>query len=171
MGMNKQNGTLILDQIQVNQKIKRMAYEIYENNFKEKKLFLAGIEGGGYMLSKMLKSQLDKISPIETQLLKIKLDKSAPSLSEIKIDGELSKVKNHVVIMVDDVQNTGKTFTYGMRPFLNIKVKKIEVVVLVNRDHSQFPVAPTYTGYELSTTLDEHIKVILKEGKKEVYLY
>ena len=103
--MNKQNGTLILDQIQVNQKIKRMAYEIYENNFKEKRLFLAGIEGGGYMLSKMLKNQLDKISPIETQLLKIKLDKSAPSLSEINIDGELGKVKNHVVIMVDDVQN------------------------------------------------------------------
>ena len=51
MGMNKQNGTLILDQIQVNQKIKRMAYEIYENNFKEKRLFLAGIEGGGYMIN------------------------------------------------------------------------------------------------------------------------
>ena len=169
--MTKSKGTLVLDNTQIKRKITRIAYEIYENNFKEKKLFIAGISGGGYVLSQMLKNCLDKISPIQTMLLEIHLDKSSPSRGEINIDGHLKNVRNHVVIMVDDVQNTGRTFTYGMRPFLNINVKKIEVAVLVNRDHSQFPVAPTYTGYELSTTLDEHINVVLEKGKMGVYLY
>jgi pyrimidine operon attenuation protein/uracil phosphoribosyltransferase len=39
--------SLILDAGQVKQKIKRIAYEIYENNFKEKSIVIAGIEGQG----------------------------------------------------------------------------------------------------------------------------
>jgi pyrimidine operon attenuation protein/uracil phosphoribosyltransferase len=169
--MNKNRGTKVLDEVQVNQKIKRIAYEIYENNFKEKKLFIAGIEGGGYRLAEMIKFELDAISPLKSSLLKIHLDKSTPTRGELSIEGPIEEVKNHVLLLVDDVQNTGRTFTYGMRPFLNIRVKKIEVAVLVNRDHMQFPVAPTYTGYELSTTLEEHIHVNLEKGKKSVYLY
>ena len=169
--MNKNRGTRVLDDVQVNQKIKRIAYEIYENNFKEKKLYIAGIEGGGYQLAEMIKSELDAISPLKSSLLKIHLDKSTPTRGELSIEGKIEEVKNPVLLLVDDVQNTGRTFTYGMRPFLNIRVKKIEVAVLVNRDHMQFPVAPTYTGYELSTTLDEHIQVNLVKGNKSVYLY
>jgi pyrimidine operon attenuation protein/uracil phosphoribosyltransferase len=41
---------------------------------------------------------------------------------------------------------------------------------LVNRSHALFPVLPKYTGYELSTTLDDHIEVILKK-KFAVYLH
>ncbi len=169
--MMKGKGIKVLDDIQVSQKIKRMAFEVYENNFKEKKIFIAGIDGGGYKLGELLKETMDEISSIETSLLKIHLDKSTPTRGEIKIEGDVEKLTNHVLLLVDDVQNTGRTFTYGMRPFLNIRVKKIEILVLVNRDHVQFPVVPTYTGYELSTTLDEHILVNLEKGKKSVYLY
>ena len=167
----KKRGTKVLDDIQIAQKIKRIAFEIYENNFEEKKIFLAGIAGGGYKLCQLLKEAMDEISPIQTTLLKVHLDKSTPTRGEIEIEGEVDKLKNHVLLLVDDVQNTGRTFTYGMRPFLNIRVKKIEIAVLVNRDHVQFPVIPTYTGYQLSTTLDEHINVTLEKGDKSVYLY
>jgi pyrimidine operon attenuation protein/uracil phosphoribosyltransferase len=74
------------------------------------------------------------------------------------------------IILVDDVLNTGRILTYGMRPFLSITVKKIEVAVLVNRSHALYPIHPTYTGYELSTTLDDHIEVVLKK-KFAVYLH
>lgn len=166
-----EKGTKVLDDVQVAQKIKRIAYEIYENNFGEKELFIAGIVGGGYKLGKLIKAAMDGISPIKTTLLKVHLDKTTPTRGNIEIEGDVEKLKNHVLLLVDDVQNTGRTFTYGMRPFLNIRVKKIEVAVLVNRDHVQFPVVPTYTGYQLSTTLDEHIHVTLDKGRKSVYLY
>jgi pyrimidine operon attenuation protein/uracil phosphoribosyltransferase len=168
--MTETEKVLILDESQIDQKIRRIAYQIYENNFEEKKLFIAGIQGPGLVFAEMIKTQLEEISKLEVVLLSVAIDKNAPSQNEIEIDADLSQLKNKVILLVDDVQHTGKTFAYGMRPFLNIKVKKIEVAVLVNRAHTSFPVAPTYTGYELSTTMNDHISVVLDKGKRGVYL-
>ena len=160
--------TLILDTRQVKQKIKRMAYEIFEHNFKEKGIVIAGIEGQGYILAKLLAKEVENISPLEIKLLKISLDKIAPQQSEIKLDCDLKELKKKCIIMVDDVLNTGRTFAYGMKPFLTIEVKKIETAVLVNRSHTLFPIYPQYTGYELATTIKDHVEVNL--GDETVYL-
>jgi len=160
--------TLILDTRQVKQKIKRMAYEIFEHNFKEKGVVMAGIEGQGYILAKLLAKEVENISPLEIRLVKISLDKVAPQQSEIKLDCDLKELKKKCIILVDDVLNTGRTFAYGMKPFLTIEVKKIETAVLVNRSHTLFPIYPQYTGYELATTLKDHVEVNL--GDETVYL-
>ena len=160
--------TLILDTRQVKQKIKRMAYEIFEHNFKEKGIVMAGIEGQGYILAKLLAKEVENISPLEIRLVKISLDKVAPQQSEIKLDCDLKDLKKKCIILVDDVLNTGRTFAYGMKPFLTIEVKKIETAVLVNRSHTLFPIYPQYTGYELATTLKDHVEVNL--GDETVYL-
>ena len=160
--------TLILDTRQVKQKIKRIAYEIFEHNFKEKGIVMAGIEGQGYLLAKLLAKEVENISPLEIRLVKISLDKSAPEQSEIKLDCDLKELKKKCIILVDDVLNTGRTFAYGMKPFLTIEVKKIETAVLVNRSHTLFPIYPQYTGYELATTLKDHVEVNL--GDETVYL-
>jgi len=160
--------TLILDTRQVKQKIKRMAYEIFEHNFKEKGIVIAGIEGQGYILAKLLAKEVESISPLEIKLVKISLDKLAPQQSDIKLDCDLKELKKKCIILVDDVLNTGRTFAYGMKPFLTIEVKKIETAVLVNRSHTLFPIYPQYTGYELATTLKDHVEVNL--GDETVYL-
>lgn len=160
--------TLILDTRQVKQKIKRMAYEIFEHNFKEKGIVIAGIEGQGHILAKLLAKEVENISPLEIKLVKISLDKLAPQQSEIKLDCDLKELKKKCIILVDDVLNTGRTFAYGMKPFLTIEVKKIETAVLVNRSHTLFPIYPQYTGYELATTLKDHVEVNLSD--ETVYL-
>ena len=161
--------SLILDAAQVKQKIRRMAYEIYEHNFKEKNIVMAGIEGQGYVLAKLLVKEVESISPVKTTLVKVSLDKLAPQQSEIVLDCEIKGLKKKCIILVDDVLNTGRTFVYGIKPFLDIEVKKIEIAVLVNRSHTLFPVYPQYTGYELSTTIRDHVEVNL--GKEmSVYL-
>lgn len=162
--------SLILDGDQVKQKIRRMAFEIYENNFKEKNLVIAGIDGQGYVLAKLLAKQVESISSIEVRLVKISMDKLAPQQSDVELDCELKDIKKKAIIMVDDVLNTGRTFTYGMKPFLNIEVKKIETAVLINRGHTSFPVHTRYTGYELSTTIKEHVEVKLNKEETAVYL-
>jgi len=49
--------------------------------------------------------------------------------------------------------------------------KKVQVAVLVDRQHKLFPIASDFVGLSLSTTLQEHIKVELdKAGKGEAYL-
>ena len=160
--------TLILDTRQVKQKTKRMAYEIFEHNFKEKSIVIAGIDGQGYILAKQLVQQLQSISPLEIKLVKVTLDKLAPQQSDVKLDCELKELKKKCIVLVDDVLNTGRTFAYGLKPFLTIEVKKIETAVLVNRSHTLFPIYPQYTGYELATTIKDHVEVNLSEGT--VYL-
>lgn len=161
--------TLILDATQVKQKIKRMAFEIYEHNFKEKAIVVAGIDGQGYVLAKLLAKEVEAISPLETILVKVSLDKFAPQQGEVQLDCDIKEVKKKCIILVDDVLNTGRTLVYGLKPFLDTEIKKIETAVLVNRSHTLFPVYPQYTGYELSTTIKEHVEVIL--GKESaVYL-
>lgn len=161
--------TLVLNTVQIQQKIKRMAYEVYENNAKEKLLILAGIEGQGHAFAKILAKEIKAIADIEVNVFKVSVDKLAETQSEVAIDAT-APFKKKVVILVDDVLNSGRTLAYAMKPFLEGGVKKMEVAVLVNRSNTLFPIMPTYTGYELSTTLKDHVEVIL--GKKSsVYLH
>lgn len=159
----------ILSKQQIQHKISRIAYEIYENNYLEKKLYVAGIPSG-YKLANLLAKELNKISPFETSLLKIEFDNEAPTEKNIQVNCDPKELEGHVLILVDDVLHTGKTFLHSLRPFLDVDVKKIETVVLVNRSHKLFPISADYTGYELSTTLNDHIEVILDSGKFGVYL-
>lgn len=153
--------SLILDTTQVKQKIRRMAYEIFEHNFNEKSIVIAGIEGQGYTLARSLIREVESISPIKTVLVKVSLDKSAPQQSDVTLDCNVKELQKKCIILVDDVLNTGRTFAYGLKPFLSIEVKKIETAVLVNRSHTLFPIYPQYTGYELATTIRDHVEVVL----------
>ncbi len=158
--------TLVLDATQIKQKIRRMAFEMYEHNFKEKSIVVAGIDGQGYVLAKLLAKEVEAISPIEVTLVKVSLDKLAPQQGEVLLDCDVKEVEKKCIVLVDDVLNTGRTLAYGLKPFLDTEVKKIETAVLVNRSHSSFPIYPQYTGYELSTTIKEHVEVHL--GKESV---
>ncbi len=160
---------IVLDAVQIDQKIRRIAYEIYENNYGVKELILAGICKQGEVLAQLLATILEEISPIKTNVLLINLNKQNPS-EPIPEENFPKNLTNKVVIMVDDVLNTGKTLAYSLKPFLDQKIKKIEVAVLVNRSHTAFPISPKYTGYELSTTLSEHIVVKMNGKEKGVYL-
>ena len=160
----------ILTKQQIQHKISRIAYEIYENNYLEKKLYIAGIPSG-YKLASLLVKELKKISPFELSLLKVEFGGERPSEDSIKVNCDPKELKGSVLILVDDVLHTGRTFMHSLRPFMDVDMKKIETVVLVNRSHKLFPISSDYTGYELSTTLNDHIEVILDAKKFGVYLY
>ncbi len=161
---------MILNKQQIQHKISRIAYEIYENNYLEKKLYVAGIPTG-YNLAKLLVKELKKISPFDITLLKIEFPQKKPSAESIQVDCDPKELKGKVLILVDDVLHTGRTFLHSLRPFMDVEVKKIETAVLINRSHKLFPISSDYVGYELSTTLNDHIEVVLEPGKFGVYLY
>jgi pyrimidine operon attenuation protein / uracil phosphoribosyltransferase len=164
--------TCVLNKSQVLQKIRRIAYEIYENNPEEKEITLAGIEGQGFVFAEKLKKELEEISGIRIQIIKVKLNKMKPLESEVTIDTDLSLLTGKTVILADDVLNTGKTLVYALKPFLKTEIKKLQTAVIVNRSHKLFPVAADYAGYSLATTLKEHIEVVLgDEEKMGVYLF
>jgi pyrimidine operon attenuation protein/uracil phosphoribosyltransferase len=161
---------LILDKKQIRQKIDRMAYEILEDNLNETEVIMAGIVDKGYAIAKQLKAVLESISDIKVTLMKIDLDKNSTHL-QASTDIEVGLAANKVVILVDDVLNSGRTLAYGLGVFLDIPLKKLRTLVLVDRSHRNFPVSPDYTGLELATILKEHVDVLIDEKSEEDGVY
>lgn len=161
----------ILSTLQIDQKLNRLAFEIYENNFSEKELFIVGIDGNGYKVAQHLSDRLKTISKLKISLGKIKLNKEKPWDGEPAVDFTEKQFVNKTVILVDDVLNSGKTLMYAVKLFLDKPVKKINTVVLVDRSHTRFPVKADFVGLTLSTTLQEHIEAdFSKTNKEAVYL-
>lgn len=161
---------LILNKRQIQQKIDRIAYQILEDNFDESELMIAGILPGGKKIAERIKSILDEIAPFKSTLLTIKLNKSSTFL-HADIDFDVMDCSNKVVILVDDVLNTGKALAYGFSVFLDVPLKKLRTVVLVDRDHKSFPISTDYAGMALSTVLKEHIAVVLDEDGEDDAVY
>jgi pyrimidine operon attenuation protein / uracil phosphoribosyltransferase len=161
----------ILSSLQTSQKIRRIAFEIYEQNFEESSVILAGIEGEGYAFASKLADELKDISPLEVQLLELRFDKNIHYQSPILFDDNTIQVENKVVVITDDVLNTGRTLAFALEPFLKVRMKKVQVAVIVDRSHHLFPVHADYVGYSLSTTISEHVEVVLsRTGEEGVYL-
>ncbi len=165
------NKVKILNTLQINQKLNRLAYEVYENNFSEKEILVVGIDGNGYKVAVELTNKLKEISAIKINLGKIKINKSSPWETSPVIDVDEKAFINKTIILVDDVLNSGKTLMYAVKLFLDKPVKKLSTVILVDRSHTNFPVKADYVGLRLSTTLQEHIEAdFSKKGKEAVYL-
>ncbi len=159
----------ILTHQEILHKIRRIAYQIYESNVNESEIILAGIDTNGYLLAKKLKTNLDKISDIKSTLCKVVVDKKNP-LSEIKTSLSEEEYSNKSIILIDDVLNSGSTLIYGVKHFLNVPLKQFKTAVLVNRNHKKFPVKADFKGISLSTSLKEHVEVVLDGKNFEAYL-
>ncbi|MBK9283327.1 MAG: phosphoribosyltransferase [Sphingobacteriaceae bacterium] len=161
----------ILNTLEITQKLNRLAYQVYENNFNEKELLIVGIDGNGYKMAAVLVEKLNKISDQKFKLGKITMDKEEPWKTESKIDFTEKDYVNKVVVLVDDVMNSGKTLIYAVKLFLDKPVKKLSTLVLVDRSYKRFPVRADFVGLRLSTTLQERIEAeFSKKGKELVYL-
>jgi pyrimidine operon attenuation protein/uracil phosphoribosyltransferase len=170
--MSQDLNSKILNKSNTLQKIKRIAFQIYENNFDESEIILSGISGEGFVFAEMLSSYLKEISPLKVHLAKIIFDKMVDFQPEITLESDVDTFKNKVVIIVDDVLNTGKTLAFCLRPFLSIPLKKLQVAVLVDRNHPLYPISADYVGYSLSTTISEHVKVVLSDNESlGLYLF
>lgn len=151
--------TTILKHHEIAAKLRRLAWQICEHHYKEEVIFLAGIAGNGYTMAEKLRDILREINGPATEMVKISLDKQDPLSSGVKADKDPENWKDKVVIVVDDVLNSGKTLIYAANYFLSFPVKRIRTVVLVDRSHRNFPVKADFVGMSLATTLQENIVV------------
>ena len=159
----------ILTHEEIIHKIKRIAYQIYESNINEEEVILAGIDSNGYILAKKFKTILSKISTIKPILCKVIIDKKNP-LNKIITSIPATEYANKSVILIDDVLNSGTTLVYGVKHFLDVPLKQFKTAVLVNRNHKKYPVKADFKGISLSTSLHEHIDVVLEGSNFEAFL-
>lgn len=160
--MTQENEGLILDQAAIQRKLRRMAYEIFEHNANEKSLILAGIFERGLIVATRLAGILSEIASFDLKIIQLVVDKKNPTGVNIP---EAPDFNGKVVIVVDDVADSGRTLLYALKPLLDFLPKKIQTAVLVDRMHKSFPIVIDYTGHSLSTTLKENILVKIDGGE------
>lgn len=161
--------TIILNNTQINHKIKRIAYQIYENNVDEKSIIIAGIANNGYLFAQKLKTDIELISTIKVTLCKVEINKKQP-LNTVKTSLLPKEYSNSSLILVDDVLNSGSTLIYAIKHFLEVPLKQFKTAVLVNRNHKKYPVKADFKGISLSTSIQEHITVELDKKNAVAYL-
>jgi len=161
----------ILNSSQVARKLKRLAIEIYANHIGEKEIYFAGINSKGNLFANLVADELRKICSLEIRHISILINPANPLNKEIDISIKINELQGSKIILFDDVANTGRTFFYACKPFLEIIPSKLEIAALIDRKHKLYPINVDYVGLSLATTLHDNIEVQFSENKTaEAYL-
>ena len=162
-------GNKIKDGLAIKSSVKRIAYQIYENNIDEKSIVIVGIGNPGKIFRNLIGNSIKSICDLNLIFVSLTINKKK-LLNVVESDISLEEIKNKSIIIVDDVLNTGSTLIYAVSYFLKIPVKKIQTAVMVNRNHKKFPIKADFKGISLSTSVNEHISVILEGNEIGIYL-
>lgn len=160
--------TIILNNTKIEQKIRRIAFQIYESNNNESEIIIAGIADNGYLFAEKIVKVLSEISSLQISLCKVNIDKKNPR-NTISTSLTVEEYQNKSLVLVDDVLNSGTTLIYGVKHFLNVPLKRFKTAVLVNRNHKKYPVKADFKGISLSTSIKEH--VVVEFNKEETIAY
>ena len=153
----------ILEQDQIDKIIKRIAYQILENNIEELEIFLIGIKNNGYVLAELIYHQLKQISNLNITLYSIQINKKDP-LKSIEHNFDLKKMKNKSIVLIDDVLNSGRTLLYGVKFLLDIPLSNFNTAVLIDRNHKKYPIKIDFKGISLSTSIEENVSVVFEKN-------
>lgn len=160
---------IILNHLEIEHKIKRIAYQIYETFVDEESIVVAGITKNGYIFAEKIAQSLSSISPIQIILCEVFVNKLNPS-EAVTTSIPKEAYENKGLILVDDVLNSGTTLVYGVKHFLEVPLKKFKTAVLVDRNHKKYPVKADFKGISLSTSLQEHVQVVFENNSSYAYL-
>jgi len=159
----------ILNHQEIEHKIRRIAYQIYETFADEQEVVIAGITNNGFILAQKIGQILNEITESNIILCEVKIDKTHP-YNPITTSISPETYQNKCIVLVDDVLNSGTTLIYGVKHFLEVPVKKFKTVVLIDRNHKKYPVKADFKGLSLSTSSKEHVQVVFEPQNDHAYL-
>ena len=160
----------IMGESEIKRALVRIAHEIVEKNKGVVNLALIGIRSRGVFLANRLALEIFKIEnkEIPVGILDITLyrdDLSTVIQKPLIINTEISfEVTSKKIILVDDVLYTGRTVRAAMDAVVDLgRPEIIQLAVLIDRGHREFPIRADYVGKNLPTSSKEIVKVKLKE--------
>ena len=161
--------TEVLDQDQILRICNRFAFQILENSIDSNVTHIIGIKEKGFDIAKIVERELKSITKKNISLSSIKIDKKNPKDSVLS-DSNLNK-NIDTIFLIDDVLNTGKTLIYSLSFLLKFNFKSIKTLVLIDRNHKQFPIKVDYKGISLSTNINDNIKLLNDNKKLKAILF
>lgn len=154
--------TRIMSPERTRRTLRRLAYEIIEHNRGANSIELFGIQRSGVPLARAVAEEINAVE--ETSLEAHDLDVTAfrddrPDLEPPSSPHDVS-VAGRDVILVDDVLFTGRTARAALDAVLQYgRPRSIQLVVLIDRGHREYPIQPDYTGQLLQTKHQEQVVV------------
>jgi len=161
--------TEVLDEDQILRICNRFAFQILENSIDSDVIHIIGIKEKGFDIAKIVERELKSITKKNISLSSIKIDKKNPKDSVLS-DSNLNK-NIDTIFLIDDVLNTGKTLIYSLSFLLKFNFKSIKTLVLIDRNHKQFPIKVDYKGISLSTNINDNIKLLNDNKKLKAILF
>ena len=136
----------------------RIAHEIVECHESSESLYLVAIPNGGVPLGRILQENLEQLAGtraplgiLDTTLYRddVLLTGERPPLRVTEMP---SSVDEQVVILVEDVVNTGRTIRAAMDALMDFgRPRVVQVVALVDRGHRELPIKIDYVGKNIPT--------------------
>ncbi|MBT3169450.1 MAG: bifunctional pyr operon transcriptional regulator/uracil phosphoribosyltransferase PyrR [Candidatus Cloacimonetes bacterium] len=160
----------IMNEVDVNNKLNRLALEIIEFHKTVENLYLVGIRSRGVpmveRIANFLKTKMEM--EIQTGILDISfyrddlsLVAEKPILNNSQLDFCIDNAK---IVLIDDVLYSGKTVQKAIEVLHSLgKPKNIQLCVLIDRGHHKTPINADFVGNYVPTAPNEIIKVSLKE--------
>ncbi len=172
----------IMDEDQIRRAIKRISHEIVERNRGIEEVVVVGIRRRGVFLAQRIAEYLQKIEGAEVpfgalditlyrddfQVTRNIQTRPVVGTTEIK-----TQITEKVIVLVDDVLFTGRTIRAALDELIDFgRPKQIQLAVLVDRGHREFPIKADYVGRNVPTSENQLVEVRLAEldGVDEVLL-
>jgi len=160
----------VMDEATIDRTLTRIAHEILEKHKGTEGLVLVGIRSRGVPLARRLAEKILKIEGAEVPVGILDINLYRDDLTTISDHPILRKteipfsVDGAKVVLVDDVLFTGRTIRAAMDGIIDLgRPRQIQLAVLVDRGHRELPIRADYVGKNVSTSLDEMVKVSLRE--------
>jgi pyrimidine operon attenuation protein/uracil phosphoribosyltransferase len=159
-----------MDKDQIRRAVKRIAHEIVERNSGVDNLVVVGIRRRGVFLADRIARYIEQIEGqgVPTGILDITLYRDDfqqrwPNphigVTEIKVD-----IHDKIIVLVDDVLYTGRTIRAALDELIDFgRPRRIQLAVLVDRGHREFPIKADYVGKNVPTAENQLVEVHLSE--------
>lgn len=168
----------LVDEEGLQRTITRLAHEILERNKGSKNVVLVGMRTRGEFIARRIKQKIKEIDGSEPNLgilditlyrddFRTRLKQPEISVTDITFD-----INEKNVILIDDVLYTGRTVRSALDAVMDLgRPNTIQLCVLIDRGHRELPIKADFVGKNTPTSINEEIKVHLKEHDNEDAIY
>ena len=164
----------LLDDVAIRRALTRIAHEIVERHDDLADLYLVAIPNGGVPLARLLVENLASLTGVRVPLgiLDTTLYRddvlSTAERPPLRVTEMPSSVDDRLVVLVEDVVNTGRTIRAAMDALMDFgRPRAVQVVALVDRGHRELPIRIDFVGKNIPTQPGESVKLIGQNGTLE----
>jgi pyrimidine operon attenuation protein/uracil phosphoribosyltransferase len=160
----------IMDETGVERTLTRLAHEILERNRGAGNLAVVGIKTRGEHIARRVTAKIERTEGVRLNFGSIDItlyrDDLIGKLEQPELKGTdiIFDITGKDVILVDDVLFTGRTIRAALDELIDIgRPRSIQLCVVIDRGHRQLPIRADYVGKNVPTSIDESIRVHLRE--------